>query len=137
MKENQSTSPKAEKVETKLKLMTAIQAGSSWEEAARTVGLAISRATAYRYLKSYQSGGEKALQDGRQGHPAKLKAEVQNWLNDYCRANPHLTSPQLQQALATHWGIRVSVSRLNEVRRRLGVTRQILTPSASDGKKRF
>ncbi len=135
MEESQSSSNKAKKVETKLKFASTMETGSSWQQAAQAAGLQISRATAYRYLKSFQVGGAKALQDGRQGHPAKLKVEVQSWLSDYCHANPEVTSPQLQSVLELEWGLRVSVSRLNEVREKLGLTRQNLAP-ASDPKKR-
>jgi len=48
----------------------------------KSAGLPISRATAYRYLKSYLSEGEKGLKDGRQGHPSKLKTGGSENLTD-------------------------------------------------------
>lgn len=134
MEKELTSQRKAEKVETKIKLVRAMDSGSRWEEAIQTAGLPISRATAYRYLKSYRAGGEKGLQDGRQGHPAKLRVPVQTWLIEYCEAQPQVSSAQLQPLLQSEFGFSISVRRLNEVRRRLGISRP--QPSQAEAKKK-
>jgi transposase len=113
-------------------MVTAMDSGSRWEEAIQTAGLPISRATAYRYLKSYRTGG--GLQDGRQGHPAKFKPRVQTWLIEYCEAHPQVSSAQLQPLIQGEFGFSVSVRGLNEVRRTLGISRQL--PSQAEAKKK-
>ena len=101
-----------------------MQAGTSWQNAAEQAGLTTSRTAAYRLLKGFREHGQTALLDRRQGHPAKLKPDLQNWLVESCQAQPQLTSRQLQAQILAQFGLEVSVSRLNEVRANLGVSRQ-------------
>jgi transposase len=134
MEETPPPQDKNKRLESKLKLVTALQAGTAWQEALQTADLTLSRATTYRYLKAFQKEGEAALQDGRKGHPAKLKAEVQAWLVEYCQPNQQLPSRQVQLALKARFGITVSISRLNEVRAALGIAR---SASRTDLKKKL
>ncbi len=85
------------------------------------LGIQISRSAAYRLLQKVRSQGEAGLQDGRHGHPAKLREPVQQWLKDYCHAAPGTPSHTVQQALANRFGIRVSISHLNATRAALGL----------------
>ena len=117
---------KSEPLEAKLKMVTAMQAGVAWQRAAQNAGLKTSRTAAYRLLKGFRDGGEAALLDGRKGHPAKLKPALQNWLLERCHADPQFTSRQLQAQILTEFGLAVSVSRLNEVRAKLGVSHKNL-----------
>lgn len=132
MKETPDPQDKTNKLERKLELVKEMQSGAPWQEAAQTAGLTVSRATSYRYLNAFQNFGETALQDGRMGHPAKVKPEVQDWLVQFCKRDQQISSSQLQPALKERFGITVSVSRLNEVRAALGIARQ---PSRGDLKK--
>lgn len=127
-----------EKITAKLLFVQALQNGTGWREAAKAAGLSLCRTSAYNYRKRFEQSGEAALQDGRQGHPSKLKPAEQTWLVQYCRNNPHLTSPQLQQALQEHFQLTVSVSYLNQVRRNWRISRQALheTGEASSTSKK-
>jgi transposase len=98
-----------------------MQGGSSWQEAATMAGVQISRSAAYRLLRKVRTQGETGLQDGRHGHPAKLREPVLQWLKDYCWAAPSTPSHEVQQALENRFGIRVSVSHLNATRAALGL----------------
>lgn len=60
----------------KARLVTLMQAGYPWRQAAAAAGLQISRSTAYRLLQAVRTRGEKTLQDGRHGHPARLRGAV-------------------------------------------------------------
>lgn len=126
MANSENSQPKIEPPTAKLKLVTAMQAGTSWQNAAQLAGLITSRTTAYRLLKGFREHGQTALLDRRQGHPSKLKPDLQNWLVESCQAQPQLTSRQLQAQILAQFGLEVSVSRLNEVRANLGVSRQNL-----------
>ena len=73
----------------KAQLVLLMQTGYPWHKAAATAGLQISRSTAYRLLQAVRTQGEAALQDGRHGHPAKLREAVLQWLQAFCRTALH------------------------------------------------
>ena len=100
----------------KRQMLEFMQAGQSWQEAATTAGVQTSRSTAYRWLSDFRTRGEAALQDGRQGHPAKVLAPVLDWLESKCQVRALVPSSQLQRELQEELGVFISISRLNEVR---------------------
>ena len=102
-------------------LVALMQAGHSWQEAASLAGIQISRSAAYRLLQKVRTQGETGLQDGRHGHPAKLREPVLSFLKDSCQAAPATPSHVLQRTLEQHFGIWVSVSHLNATRAALGL----------------
>lgn len=102
-------------------MVALMQAGHSWQEASTMAGVQISRSAAYRLLQKVRAQGEAGLQDGRHGHPAKLREPVQQWLKDYCQAAPGTPSHIVQQALANRFGTMVSISHLNATRAALGL----------------
>jgi transposase len=102
-------------------LVALMQAGHSWQEAATMAGVQISRSAAYRLLQKVRTQGEAGLQDGRHGHPAKLREPVLQWLKDYCHAAPGTPSQIVQQALQKRFGVVVSISHLNATRAALGL----------------
>jgi transposase len=67
---------KEQKRDAKGHMMELMQAGHHWKEAGAGAGVQTSRSTAYRWWQAYRSQGEKALQDGRHGHPAKAREPV-------------------------------------------------------------
>src|SRR5713101_9301799 len=94
-------------------MIALMQAGHSWQEASTMAGVQISRSAAYRLLQKVRTQGEAGLQDGRHGHPAKLRGPVLDFLKDSCQAAPDTPSHVLQRSLEEHFDIRVSVSHLN------------------------
>lgn len=109
----------------KAHLVSLMRAGYPWHKAAATAGLQISRSTAYRLLQAVQTRGEAAFQDGRQGHPAKLREAVLQWLLATCRVAPQMPSREVQAALQEQFGIHVSIGHLNRVRAQLGIGNHI------------
>jgi transposase len=105
----------------KASLVTLMQMGYPWQNAATTAGLQISRSTAYRWVQGVQSRGEAALLDGRHGHPTKLREDILQWLIAACRANPQMPSREVQATLQDQFGIHVSIGYLNRVRAQLGI----------------
>src|SRR4051812_9221341 len=87
--------------------MEARATGLSWQQAAAAAGLPCKRAAAYALEQRVRQAGPPALTDGRQGHPAKLRAAVRTWLEATCRAHPDYDGPQLQHALQTQFGVTV------------------------------
>jgi hypothetical protein len=62
----------------KAQLVAGMQTGQAWQTAAAQAGLQISQSNAYRLWLAVQQRGEMALQDGRHGHPIKLRGEVRS-----------------------------------------------------------
>ena len=113
---------KTERQVRRRQLVTAMLKGQSWKEAARAEALPVRRAMAYRLVRAVRTRGEEALQDGRHGHPSKLRGEVRAFLEGSCREAPHTPSPTLQAALRERFDLQVSVSQINRVRAALGVS---------------
>jgi transposase len=105
----------------KAHLVMLMQMGYPWHKAAVTAGLHTSRSTAYRLLQAVHTQGEAAFHDGRQGHPAKLREAVLQWLVATCRAHPQMPSREVQAALQEQFDIHVSIGHLNRVRAQLGI----------------
>jgi len=105
----------------KARLVVAMDRGMHWEDAAAQAGLLVSRATAYRlWLRSWREG-PSYLDDGRHGHPSKLRDPIRHWLLDTCTQAPSTPSPLLQTMLFDRFGISVTVRQINRVRTALGV----------------
>lgn len=109
-----------------------MQQGSSWKEATATVGVHISRSTAYRWLEAWRTQGEAAFQEGRHGHLAKLREPVATVLETLCQHAPETPSREVQMALQKQFGISVSIGHLNRVRRQYGLS----SPTARKKKNR-
>lgn len=92
----------------------------------------VKRALAYRLLRAVRTRGNTALQDGRQGHPSKLRGEARAFLDATCRGAPSTPSSTLQAALRERFDLQVSVSQINRVRAALGVS--IHAQPATQGK---
>lgn len=57
----------------KAHLVAQMQEGQPWRVAKASAGVQTSQSTAYRLLRVVRKQGEAALQDGRHGHPIKLR----------------------------------------------------------------
>ncbi len=106
----------------RVQVVEAMEQGLPWHEATKRAGLQISQATAYRLRQRMRQGGKQALQEGRHGHPAKLRGEVREWLKETCRQVPHTPSHEIQAQLVERFALPISVSQLNRVRAALGVS---------------
>ena len=108
----------------KREIVRQVTEGISAREARSQSAVSMHRVTVYRLLKRVQNQGEMGLCDGRHGHPVKLRGEVLAFLMGACQADPAITSPQIQRGLQEHFGQAPSVSQLNRVRARLGLSRK-------------
>ncbi len=108
----------------KRQMLLFMQAGMSWQEAAKRTGVQTSRSTAYRWLAAFRLRGDDALRDGRHGHPAKVREPVPKWLEERCRSHPGIASSQLQAELEECFGLTISITHLNRVRAASGLNRQ-------------
>jgi transposase len=105
----------------KRQMIALMQAGHSWQEAVDMAGVRMGRSAAYQLLRNVRLRGEAALQDGRHGHPAKLREPVRQWLETTCREAPQTPSHVVQAALQERFGILISIGHLNRVRAELGL----------------
>jgi transposase len=108
----------------RMQLIEAMFAGHSWQSAVVQSQLNVSRATAYR-LRQLARDEEKAalaFLDDRHGHPYKLTEPVQAWISEFCTNHPQIASSRVQSELQSRFGVAVSVSQINRVRAKLGVS---------------
>jgi len=106
----------------RVQAVEAMEHGLPWHEAAKQAGLPISQSTAYRLRQRMRQGGEQALQEGRHGHPSKLRGEVRTFPEETCRQAPHTPSHKIQKQLAERFALPISVSQINRVRAALGIS---------------
>jgi transposase len=108
----------------KREIIWQVEQGASAKVARSHSPVLMHRTMVYRLLKRVQSEGERALTDGRHGHPVKLRGEVLAFVVEHCQINPCVSSPTVQRALQERFTLAVSVSQLNRVRASLGLSRK-------------
>ena len=108
----------------RLHLIEYMFAGQSWQAAVAQSQLKISRSTAYRLLQLARDEERvaEAFLDDRHGHPYKLTEPVQTWISEFCMDQPQVASSRVQRELQSRFGVAVSVSQINRVRAKLGVS---------------
>jgi transposase len=121
----------------RLQLIESMFAGHSWQSAVAQSQLNVSRATAYRLrqLARDEEKAERAFLDDRHGHPYKLTEPVQAWLSEFCTSHPQIASSRVQSELQSRFGVAVSVSQINRVRAKLGVSNPWRSRTQVPGKK--
>ena len=121
----------------RLQVMGRMFAGQSWQTAVSQSQLHISRSTAYRLVKLARDEDKvaKAFLDDRHGHPYKVTEPVRVWLVDVCTQNPQMASSRVQAELKTAFGVEVSVSQINRVRAKLGVSHHWPARAQAQGEK--
>lgn len=105
-------------------LVKQVEQGISAREARMSSAIPMHRTTVYRLLKRVQREGESGFADRRHGHPVKLRGEVLTCLIEHCQASLSVSSAQVQHAIAERFDSAPSVSQLNRVPARLGMSRQ-------------
>ena len=107
----------------KIKMAELMLRGVSWQEAAHQAGVVTSQSSAYWFVNAYCVRGEDVLEERRHGHAHKMVGDVLVWLLAECREKPELTARELRTAIEERFGVRVSRSHLNQVRRTHGLSR--------------
>lgn len=125
---------KEQRLAAKAQLVAGWQVGQSWQAAAAQAGLQTSQSNAYRLWLAVRQRGETALEDGRHGHPIKLRGEARTFLEEHCRQAPQTPRSTIQAALRERFHVSVSISQINRVRAVLGVSNR--SQNQEQGKKR-
>ena len=121
----------------RLQLIGRMFAGQSWQTAIAESQLNISRSTAYRLLQRARDEDKAPLVflDDRHGHPYKLTEPVQAWISELCIDQPQVASSLIQGELQSRFGVIVSVSQINRIRAKLGVSHLWRGRNQGPGKK--
>jgi transposase len=106
----------AQRRAAKQQLLTDLQEGYSVQETQTRAVIPWHQATIYRLRQRLQADPVTALDDGRHGHPIKLRGDVCEWLVTFCQETPHTPGHLVQGALRERFGLLVSISQLNRVR---------------------
>lgn len=134
-KENRGISlERNQRQEARERLVFAMLEGRTFQEVSAESSLPVKRAMAYRLLRAVRAKGNIALQDGRHGHPIKLRGAARAFLETSCREAPCTPSLTLQAVLRERFDLQVSVSQINRVRASLGVSNH--SKRSSQEKKR-
>jgi transposase len=120
----QATVTPQQRQAAKREIVSQMKQGASPHEALVRSIVPMHRTTVYRLLKRVQREEESGFADRRHGHPVKLRGEVLTCLIEHCQANPCVSSSTVQRLLQERFGVSISVSQLNRVRARLGLTRK-------------
>jgi transposase len=126
----------AQRRAAKHQILADLQEGCSVQETHRRAPLPLHPTTIYRLRQRLQEDPETVLNDGRHGHPIKLRGDVCQWVLDCCRQAPHTPSHIVQAALQGRFGLLVSISQLNRFRAAHGIssrTRGKKAGSSPDG----
>lgn len=118
----------------KTHLVALMQQGYSYQAARALAGRSVSQSTAYRLLQLVRKQGEVAFQDGRHGHPIKLRGTARTFLEEQCRQAPPTPSSLIQTLLRERFNLCVSISQINRVRAALGISN--FRKRQGQGKKR-
>jgi transposase len=121
-KEGKQMEDKEHQRYAKAHLVALMQRGYSYRKALALAGVQVSQSTAYRLFQAVRKRGEAALQDGRHGHPVKLRGEARAFLEEQCRQAPQTPSSAIQPLLRERFGLSVSISQINRVRAALGIS---------------
>jgi transposase len=113
----------------KIKMAELMLSGVNWQEAAKQAGVVTRQSSAYWFVDAYCLRGEKVLEERRRGHAHKLVGDVLVWLLAACREKPEITARELRAALDDRFGVRVSRSHLNYVRRAHDLSRPKKKPA--------
>jgi transposase len=97
-------------------LLADLERGFSVPEVHTRAIIPLHRTTLYRFRRRVQADPVAALEDGRHGHPIKLRGEVRQWLVAFCQEAPHTPSHVVQAVLQERFGLLVSISQLNRFR---------------------
>jgi transposase len=96
--------------------------GRTFQEASKGTDVPLKRAMAYRLLQAVRTQGKSALQDGRHGHPVKLRGAARTFLEEYCRQAPSTPSSVIPTLLQERFSLNMSISQIDRVRAVLGVS---------------
>lgn len=116
--------------EVRKTIVDAVLSGKSHDEARALAGVNVSERSIYRWLEWYREHGDEGLKDNRHGVVWKMTDELKAWLLEVIEDNPKQSARQLQEQVQETFGIKVSISGINQMRTDAGLSRRS-TPQKS------
>ncbi len=102
--------------ESRKRVVQAVLAGKSHQQALAEAQITACERSVYRWLQWYREEGESGLRERRHGVVWKVTDELRAWLVESCQETPSLSASQLQEQLQETFGVRVSISHINQMR---------------------
>lgn len=102
--------------ENRRQVVQSVLAGKSHQEAMAEAQITASERSIYRWMERYREKGEAGLCERRHGVVWKVTDEIRAWLVECCQERPSLSASQLQTQLQETFGVRVSISHINQIR---------------------
>ena len=110
--------------EIRKKVIDAVLSGKSYEEAKAKVDIPVSDRSIYRWLEWHRENGDEGLRDNRHGVVWKVTDELRAWLLEAIEETPKLSARQLQEQVQESFGIKISISHINQIRGDAGLSRR-------------
>jgi transposase len=107
-----------------------VLSGKSHDEARALAGFDVSERSIYRWLEWHRERGDEGLKDNRHGVVWKMTDELKTWLIEAIEDEPKQSARQLQEQVQETFGIKVSISQINQTRVDAGLSRRA-TPKKS------
>jgi len=111
-------------------IVDAVLLGKSHDEARALVDIGVSERSIYRWLEWHREHGDEGLKDNRHGVVWKMTDELRSWLIEAFEDNPKWSARQLQEQVQETFGIKVSISHINQMRADAGLSRRATPPKS-------
>ena len=105
-------------------IVDAVLSGKTHDEARELAGINVSERSIYRWLEWHRDHGDEGLKDNRHGVVWKMTDELKSWLIEAIEDNPKQSARQLQEQVQETFGIKVSISQINQTRADVGLSRR-------------
>ena len=105
-------------------IVDAVLSGKTHDEARALAGVNVSERSIYRWLEWYRENADAGLKDNRHGVVWKMTDELKSWLIETIEDNPKQSARQLQEQVQEIFGIKVSISQINQTRADAGLSRR-------------
>lgn len=105
-------------------IVDAVLSGKTHDEARELAGVNVSERSIYRWLEWHRDHGDEGLKDNRHGIVWKMTEELKSWLIEAIEDNPNQSARQLQEQVQETFGIKVSISQINQTRADAGLSRR-------------
>lgn len=110
--------------EVRKTIVDAVLSGKSHDQARALAGVNVSERSIYRWIEWYREHGNEGLKDNRHGVVWKMTDELKAWLLEAIEDNPKQSARQLQEQVQETFGIKVSISGINQMRTDAGLSRR-------------
>ncbi len=113
------TKMQIDQARAKEELLRRVDAGEDTAQVIAELGLKLKPRSLWKVRKAYREQGWEGLVDHRHGHTYRATPEVITFLREAKKADMSRTGAQLAEMVAARFGVRLSVSRINGLLRKM------------------